>query len=453
MTGDDLYRSMNQGSERKMPARVHRYGRWLVAPIDTLSERGRRWMVAIGSLLVFSWCALRNGDLMFAWGLPDVQFYVDMAQRRFDLVPQPFTSRPLAPLLARYLAPWMHTGVQGGFVVLASVSLFWTLAVVFWLLLRSRSPRWIMAAVAMIPFWWQLLGYAGLPDPLYTALLAALLLALEYGWMYAAAGLMLPLMVARESTSLTLLCLLVVGWRRLRPSGCLLAVGCAALGAFAVHRLSAAGLPNPEHLSGGVYMVGKLVSNSLRSVGVLPWSNVYPVLCTVPAWGMRLPLGHAISVGVCSWQPLAPMQLLWALLTTFGMLPLLFVASWRGLFPALRHGDTLLRFCLVYGSVSLLLAPALGTWYARLFGYGWPLLLVAVPRMLNFGPTDLHGERLASAGPYRCGALLVVHATICAQGDRIGTPWNVVAVVLLEVTAAALIMVQSRGPRPAPQAV
>ncbi len=426
---------------------------WLFAPVSTLSGRSRRWTVALCSSLVLGWCAFRNGDLAPEWDLPDVRFYVDMAQRRFDLVPQPFTSRPLAPLLARYLAPLAHGSVHAGFIVLAYVSLLWTLVVVFWLLLRSRSPRWMVGAVAIVPFWWQLLGYAGLPDPLYTALLATLLLALECGWTYSAAGLMLPLMLARESTSLTLLCLLAVGWRRLRPVGCLLAVGSAAAGAFAVHRLSAAGLPNPEHLSGGVYMVGKLVSNSLRSFGVLPWSNVYPVLCAAPSWQMSLPMGRVQSVGVCTWDTVAPMQLIWALLTTFGLLPLLAIALWRRWIPAFRHDDLALRFCLLYGGLSLLLAPALGTWYARLFAYGWPLLLVAVPRLLDCGPGDRRGWRLAGAGPYRWGALLLVHVVLFVLGDGMSTGRGVVEAAVLYMLAAALFLVHRRMPKPTPQRV
>ncbi len=439
---------MINGLEQQKTLQRPSRGSWLLDPVGTLSGRSRRWMIAACPVLVLAWCALRNGGLLAAWGLPDVQFYVAMAHGRYDLVPQPFSSRPLAPLLARSIANLAHCRVEDGFEALAYVSLFTALLAVFWLLSRSKAPRWMILAVAIVPFWPQLLSFAGLPDPLYTALLAALLVALETGWVYVAAGLMLPLMLARESTVLVLLCLLAVCGRRLRWGGSALAIGAAITGAALVKHFSAGGLPNPEHLSGGTYMFGKIMSNSLRSLGVVPWSNVYPYLCNAPAWQMRLRLGGVETVGVCSWEISAPMQAIWAILTSFGVLPMLLIAPRRRPRDTFPHGDLLLPFCLLYGGISLLLAPALGTWYVRLVGYAWPLPLVAVPRLsgaagLWRGP----GDEKTRARLLWCGALMLVHGGLCALGNGIGTVEEVAAAVTLQLGAVALILVHPQGPQ------
>ncbi|MBE7158021.1 MAG: hypothetical protein INR62_06240 [Rhodospirillales bacterium] len=379
-----------------------------------------------------------------AWGLPDVRFYLDMAQGHAALVPQPFTSRPLAPLLVRVCAFLLHLRSETCFAVLAILSICITVLVVLWLLLRSGSVVWFIPALVVLPFWPQMLGNAGLPDPLYTALLAMLLLALGYRRLWVAALLIFPLMLTRESTWLTLACLLFAGRKRWRGGELALAVGSAALGAWAVHRWSASGLPNPEHLSGSVYMLGKLVSNSVRSAGIVPWSNVYPSLCKAPVWQMPFHLGGVRSVGVCFWDPIVPLQAGWAILTLFGVLPLLYVAVLPGALKQHVGGnDVLMRFCLAYGTISLLVAPMLGTWYTRLVGYAWPLMLVALPRALARPNTPSGTQKGARTELQRWAALLLVHLLLCVIGTWVASPAAFVLVVLLYALALALILRRS----------
>jgi hypothetical protein len=72
-------------------------------------------------------------------------------------------------------------------------------------------------------------------------------------------------------------------------------------------------------------------------------------------------------------------------LSEFGLLPLLLgFLWWRG--RKLGTSSVLLRFTLVYGAASLLLAPALGTWFARLVGYAWPIFFVALPLLFDRVP-------------------------------------------------------------------
>ena len=119
-------------------------------------------------------------------------------------MPQPFASRPLAPLLAQALAAAARAPVETGFVVLGWISLLFALLVVFGLVVRTAAPRWILLAMAAVPFWPQLLHGLALPDLPYTALLCVFLLFLEADRPSGAALLLFPLMVARESTMLTL---------------------------------------------------------------------------------------------------------------------------------------------------------------------------------------------------------------------------------------------------------
>ena len=415
--------------------------RLLFAPLETLTARGRLLAVLGGSLLTLLWCALLNGNLLGAFQLPDVAFYMDMARWRYDLVPAPFSSRPLAPWLAAQLTFGGRLQLTTGFTALAYASLASSLLLVLWLLVRSRAPRWSLLAVVAIPFWPKLLSNAGLPDPLYTVLLALLLLALEKDRLYVAAAMMLPLMLARESTWLTLACLLVVGWRQLRWGPAFVAIAGAVLGAAVVHHLSLGSLPNPEHLSGPLYMVGKVAANAGRSLGLVPWSNVYPMLCGTPAWQHAVHLGAVRSVGFCTWNSEGPFETFGGLLTIFGALPVLLFALLLARRVAPGPSSLLLRFCLLYGTVSLLLAPALGTWYVRLFGYAWPLLLVALPRLLpNATAQVLTADRHAVLW----GFFVVLHLLVCAAGNTKITGAWLLTIAALQLTWAALLLVHCR---------
>lgn len=421
--------------------------RSLSDPFDIPSGAQRGLLIALSSLLVLCWCAWQNGDLRSAWALPDVRFYLLMAQNRIAEVPAPFSARPLAPILARLLAGLVHGGLTTGFTLLAYLSLASSLVVVFWLITRSAAPRWTLLLVAAVPFWPQLLSTVGLPDPLYTALLAALLVAIELEQHTVAAALMLPLMLARESTWLTLLCLLIVAGRRLGWWRCVLAVLCAATGALIVGHLSKGGLPNPEHLSGGLYMAGKLVANFAKSIGVAPWSNVYPELCGAPAWQHALNLGSIRSVGVCSFSPDAPLQLLSAFLTVFGALPVLVLALVLRRRFTTRGMGTVVQFCALYGGISFLLAPILGTWYTRLLGYGWPIFLVALPRILVHGKKGTAPLKIAFP-PSLWGALLLLQALLAALGAGFVSSSELALAAVVQIAVFALIFVQLRS-RPA----
>ena len=403
-----------RGLERAFGLSGERRGAgWLLTPLHTLRAR-LRWALVLGLTLLTALASAfqRGPDQPFA--IPDAAFYLNIARDQMAKVPQPFASRPLAPLLARWIAAVGHRPVETGFVVLGWISLVFTLLVVFGLAARSAAPGWVLLAIAAVPFWPQLLHGLALPDLPYAALLCCLFLCLAAEKPLWGAALMFPLMVARESTSLTLVCLLLVGWRQLRWRGCVLAIGAGLAGSLLVRHLSAGTLGNPEHLPQTVYMVAKVPWNFLRSLGMNPWSNLYPYLCAPPARQFAVHLGPLRSVGVCSFYPTLPLAAGSALLTTFGLLPELFVLLWfrrsRG------HGANLLqRFCLLYGGVSFALAPLIGVWYSRLFGYGWPLFLVAVPAL--FPPDPATADAGRRGGRHRTavvwvGCFLLIHGAL-----------------------------------------
>ncbi len=426
---------------------------WMAAPLNTLPAR-HRWALASGLTAITAAVAgLGQRGLGSPFGQPDASFYLAMARGHAGAVGQPFASRPLAPLLARTIAAAGHVAPETGFLVLGWASLLFVLWTVFTLATRTAAPRWFPLAMAAVPFWPQLLHGLALPDLPYAALLACLLWCLATERPTLAAFTMFPLMVARESTMLVLLCLLAVGWRRLRVGGCVLAVLAAGAGSILVKHLTAGAAGNVEHLPAAVYLAAKLPWNLLRTLGIDPWSNLYPYLCAVPLRQYAVHLGPLHSVGVCGFSVLWPSFAAAALLTTFGVLPVLCLRlSHRGV---LARAGLLERFCLLYGGVSFVLAPVLGTGQARLFGYAWPLWLVAVPALFRavqageaaqphagYGAQSNAGDASQRRGAARLVAVLsflLLHIAFWQLASLFPSPRVLLAEVGLHLAAAILL--------------
>ena len=343
----------------------------------------------------------------------DTGWYIRLASGDIHGVMQPFASRQLGPAVARFLVWGLHWPLQRAFLLQGTVSLAVLLAVILLLMMRTATPRWMLAAVAVVPFWPQLYYGLVLPDLWYAALVAVFLVLLARRHFLTAACMMFPLMLSRESTSLLLVCFLIAGWRPLRWRGRLLAVGAALGGMMIVQHLTAHNPGNKEHLPEFVYMLSKVPWNFVRNItGIEPWSNVYPQLCSVPVWQHSLQWGPVHAIGVCGISDWLPVVTVYEIVSVFGLLPLLAAFLWW----RSRHDkgrSLLLNFCLLYGGITVLLSPVLGAGVGRLLGYGWPFCLVALPLLFD-ELRERYAEALRSKGTVASLGLLGLHLPACA---------------------------------------
>ena len=346
-------------------------------------------LAAIISCLLYVMYSISHSESVFIAG--DARFYLGIATGDYNQVMQPFASRQLGALVVVGLMRLLHCTVETGFVLEGTASIVFTLVAIYYLALKTTAPRWFLFAMAFVVFWPFLVQDLVLPDLWYSALLALLLLLLEGEYMLAAAVMMFPLMLSRESTSLTLVCFLIAAWKRLRWTDRVVAVLSALAGSVMVKHLAARAQPNSEHLPASIYMLAKVPWNFMNNVfGLVPWSNVNTQFCAVPRWAFHVHLGQVQAIGICGFSVTGWIDISEAVLSEFGLLPLLLGFLWwrtRKLNPP----SVLLRFTLLYGVASLVLAPALGTWFARLIGYAWPIFFVALPllfdRILYKAPT------------------------------------------------------------------
>ncbi len=358
----------------------------LILSIRHWSGRWRRrafWLAFAGATLVSISVCWRFGDFFHE---VDSDQYLSMANHRMDLVMLPFACRQLGVLLVQAFAHLLHLSIARSFILEGALSFGVLLGTVLYFLLRSDAPRWMVPAIAGLLFWSRQLEDLALPDLFYGALLSCLLLLLWRGRLMLAALTMFPLMVARESTLLTVACFLIAGGRRLRVREAVTAVLATGAGMLLVKRLTVDALPNGEHISPMFYMVAKMPWNFLKNVlGLNPWANVYPS-CAAPRWQMTLHLGPLHAIGLCSADFHYPIYAIALALASFGLFPLLLFKLRRvciGPANGLGRDAVFLRFCVLYGVASFVLTPLLGESFLRLYFYSWPLFLVALPILMG----------------------------------------------------------------------
>jgi len=375
---------------------------------------------------------LPAGSLCFAilFGLPgaiyapDASHYRLLALGQRNGVPAPFSARILGPAIAGWLGRVSGLGVDTGFLLLGIVCLVALLALIAGLLWSWRAPIAIFAGIFLMPFWVDIFHDYYLPDLLHATILAAILLCLLFGHTSLAMLLLFPAYLARESTVLVALCLVFAAWRRIPVRPAVIGV-LAMLGGGLVGRYYGQSGPVSVHgLTGGSYILGKLVWNFFRNIiGVPLWSNTLPE-CS-PIWVATLPHGYHLGavrlIGLCGPSLWGPARTVLSWFGIFGIGPALALALWRRLvspvalsgrlwrrpgFSAEREPSLsaeppfsagfviVFRFCFVYGVISLALAPLLGASADRLVAYGWPFYFVLLPWFIVASHT-LRGRRWA----------------------------------------------------------
>ena len=336
---------------------------------------------------------------------PDSYQYRLLALGQRGAVPAPFSPRILGPALAGWLGRASGLGVDTGFFALGVVCLAALLGAITAYLWSWKAPVAIFAAVFLMPFWVDMFHDYYLPDLLHGALLAAILACLYRGYTWLGMLLLFPAFLARESTILVALCLVIAGWRRMPALPAVMGLLATASGLMASAHFSQGSPASIHGLSGGTYILGKLVWSFFKNFLGLPlWSNTLPE-CT-PVWAFGLPyethLGAIGKVGLCPPSLWGPGRLVLAWFGTFGLAAAFTVASWRALLLLLsapqgrqtpcegatgalptRPGAILVfRFGLIYGLISILMTPLLGASADRLVAYGWPFSFGVLPWLI-----------------------------------------------------------------------
>jgi len=335
----------------------------------------------------------------------DSFWYLQMVQGDASSVPAPFAGRLVHTQLARLL---VATGMTAdwAFVAVAVPALWICLTGIF--LLHRQGGVAPVFSVGVVATWFAaaLLRDATLPDVHAAAWLTIFLVAMARrpAW---SLPLLAVAVVCRESLGLFALVLAILAWRDGNRARALGALAATTAGLLVVNLLS--GSANVHAMGGPLYLAAKFVFNLSRNVA--GWELWVPTIdyCdptatwSLPTW---LPTGAIDEVGVCGFNPRRPLWLLVAWSGTFGVVPGWLWAHRTTVRRSWPAAPLWLRASLVYGLVSVLLAPAAGTMLPRLVGYAWPAFWLAAPLLGGSLPPDRRG-RLVLAGMHLGAGLMV----------------------------------------------
>ncbi len=314
----------------------------------------------------------------------DSGFYLSMSLGEFDGINAPFRQRVLQPILAGGLNVILGYGV--GHFIIAIGSLGALVSGIWWLLKKYHVPNiWAIAGFAGI--WVPVLTTEiFLPDFLAAALFVAVLIFIQKKQWGAVTLLFCPLVMIRESYLIAGLILLVLMLRKKQFIDGILMFSSGLVG-YLIAMWMSAGASNTHGLGGVAYLLMKMPFNFIKNMFGLPiWTNTLAEHFTLaPIWKMELPnwlqVGGINQIGLTAWQG-DWMALNWLLvLCSFGLFNMLLLVNRKVLLQ--NDSNLFIRFVILYGGVTLVIAPLSGASVQRLYPYAWPLMAIAIPIFLS----------------------------------------------------------------------
>jgi hypothetical protein len=177
-----------QNELMRPPGNEGRQDLW--SPLRFLKNRPGTWALFVaGTALVAVIGGTAFGRI---FTLPDVKFYLEIAQGNTAQALQPFASRQLGPLVCRAIAAMLHVSKTEAFVTEGVASLLVLFGIVGLLLLRTGTNTAMLCAIGGLAFWAALFNGLALPDLWYAALLSIFVLLLYEKHFLAAAVLLFP---------------------------------------------------------------------------------------------------------------------------------------------------------------------------------------------------------------------------------------------------------------------
>jgi hypothetical protein len=318
----------------------------------------------------------------------DSEWYIALAQGRIATVIAPFSHRFLHPLVARALALLLSHNFASAFAVIAYGSCFTLLYSVSSVVKRAGTRPLLCLPFLLSPLFVSGVLDAYLPDIFHAALLGVFFCLYATENRRTAWPFLLMAMLTRENT--LFLCLVIVVlellWGRRRMTVSAAATGVAGAAICAV--VGSRGQPNIHALSSLAYLALKVPYNFLKNwLGIVLWTDTFSWKCAtafsvkIPRW---LPSGHIREIGLAPWDPKLPLNTILTLLTEFGLgITVALKALTRHCRAALHEVPQTVSLSYWYGLLAVALGTLTGAGTARLVGYGWPAVWIAVPVLLT----------------------------------------------------------------------
>ena len=303
---------------------------------------------------------------------------------------KPYSERFLNPTVAALVARAGGIDIDRAFVIVAISALAILLICIATLLDRTTAHPELIVPLVFVPPLLKMVGLYYIQDLFYAAILSVFLVLLARERIVLAALAMLALYMTRESALILCLAVIVVGWMWSRRDLIWIAIAVIVLGTVATGYAGSLGLPNTHQMNEFAFVTLKIPFDAIRDFfGIILMPNTlrsHPGNDCVAIATVNLPkliqAGDLRSFDVCRAPITVPLWTYSNLLAGFGVMPMVagFIL-WRRGREIVSTAPSWLLVTLIYGGVTFVTAPMVGTWMDRMVGYGWPLFWIAVPAL------------------------------------------------------------------------
>lgn len=324
----------------------------------------------------------------------DEYYYKEMAEGRQYNAVKPFSTRFLHTNMVRALRLVGNLSTEQSFFVASFLALI-TLTITIASIIKLTTPYPTVAvAILFTPFTLNLFKNPYLPDIYHASILSLFFLLILRHKIWAGIIALFFLQITRESTILLALVFAVVSLYRSQWKVAFATITASVLGMAVILFYGSLGQSNIHDLNDTLYMLLKVPSNFFKNIlGFQIWTNTYathtyafhgqhcpPILMVeVPSW---LTIGSIHTIGICAFNPYIPIDTMVALLTIFGIAPIVVsLELLRNHKRLLIDSPLWLMVAIIYGVLSFFIGPLVGLPY-RLSGYAWPAFWIAAPILM-----------------------------------------------------------------------
>lgn len=327
-------------------------------------------------------------------GYADAEWYIKIAQGKINEAIQPFAARVLHPLVVRLFSALSGYNIDASFYIVNTFLLL-CFVIVISLFFRELSfmDPFLAFVIIFTPFLLEFHRNFYLSEVPYALLAALFFFYLKKEKITLSLFFLFLLFFSRPTDAMVLGVIFVIisfykKQTKIAQAGLVVVLAAYLLSAFVIVPLSA---PNIHNINNFIYRVLEPPYYFVRSILGIDWFvNTQVAFCQptsivyLPSW---LQIGNIKWIGICSFNILNPLSVIFYALTTFGIIPgillilllkLIKRKNWR-LF--LSESDTWLLTALGYGIFYLFMGSLVPN--LRTVSYAWPAMLLAALFMLD----------------------------------------------------------------------
>ena len=358
--------------------------------MEVLSNNKKYLIIFLECLIATSIILLFTNHVTYDVG--DASEYLALANGDTTVV-EPFSNRILHVYIVKIFSALFNIDIEKSFFIIGILSLSILFLWISYYLKTVEFCNSLMFFLIIINTFTLYLFQSHInPDLFYTFIISGFIFALFHNKKSSILFFIPLLFLTRESTVLIIFILGVICYIKKDFKLLNQTLFASIIGIILINIFNNDSTTNIHGLNGILYLPLKFIFNFLFNIfGVELYSNTFNygsnVIIEKPVIITELPkllqLGNLKEVGIMSFEISKPIEMFFLFLTYFGAWPMIAYFSIKSNLNKFNRQPVWLLFVIIYGSISFIMTPILGSSIYRLIGYSWPIFWIGLPFLLK----------------------------------------------------------------------